>query len=182
LNKYFNSFDLQYYIFFKEYKFKLNLIGFTAQLLPFLLLFIFIPMEYLFNEIFWPILFVVFVLTRFPHEYLHKYGGYIIGVKCKCDFLKVNATCTPLAPILWFQVVIIAATPLIVLGILFLSTMFIFYILNLSLWFYIGLASFLLLIISCEGDIGYIFYALRYKTGYVFVDEGIMLKVYKHNI
>lgn len=113
------------------------------------------------------IYYVILVLfLRFPHELAHYGIAKIMGIPCCIKFARINATCTPLVEMSSFQVIVIAAAPLLILGA----------ILAIGIGHKLILAVFLSHILTCYGDLCYIVAALRYRRG-KFKCEGLKLKL-----
>jgi hypothetical protein len=136
-----------------------------------------IPVQYI-NEVeYWIGLVVVLLFIRYPHEYLHLVAGKAMGIKSKIDSRKLNATCTPLKQLNWYQLFIIAAAP--IACITFLLVFFVLFAGNLF-YKYLFLGVLIFSMLSYTSDVGYMIQAARYRAlpDVVFIDKGAKLDIY----
>ncbi len=162
----------------KEVKIKHSFGLILSQIIPLALVIWVIPLDYLFNNYFTlPTLLLTFML-RYPHEYIHKKTGDLIGFDSSINFKRLNATCTPNRMTEWWEEMIFSIAPLIVQTIVL---QFILVALNGNVSnyiYYMTLSIFILSFTTYIGDIMFIINTFKYK-GYLFEDTGMGLNIYK---
>lgn len=163
----------------KEYKFKLNsLWAILSQLIPVLVTVLLILINS--NDLFMELLGVSFILyiSRYPHEYFHMLGAYLVGIEAEVNFKKINPTCTPKGPMNYKQFAFFSLLPALSLTLIYALVSLIAYLLS---FYYLSHTFLLILVLSIAtyaGDFGYILNAVRYKEC-TFVDKGDTLEIYK---
>lgn len=162
----------------KEYEYKHNFIGTFIALLPFIVAFLILPKHYLYETNLALIALIIVLLNRYPHEYLHKFAGYLLGFKSKINFLRFSPTCTPERKLNSKELIIFSVFPL------FGSTFFygilsvIFFSISNSYIGYLFTSVAILSVYSAIGDIGYIINGFKYKNA-IFEDQGAKLLIYE---
>lgn len=161
-----------------KYEVRITPLMVIVQLILVILLFVIVPNE-LIIYISLPLLLLGFI-SRFPHEYLHKYASKIMGVESTINFKRLNACCTPKRLLTWKQVFISSLAPFVVLTTICCIVIILAYFLCNELVFYTFLAYLILSLGTYSGDFMYVYYSLKYRgLEYLFKDFGFALYIYK---
>lgn len=119
-----------------------------------------------------------FLMLRFPHEWLHQFGGKIVGVNSTINFWRLNATCKPDRPITAKENKVFSLFPYISFWIISIC-MFIFSITFSSCFTHkIALLIILFQTYASMGDIFFFSLSYLYPKA-IFVDEGTKIVVYE---
>jgi hypothetical protein len=119
-----------------------------------------------------------FLMLRFPHEYLHKFGGKIIGVNSTINFWRLNATCKPDRPITAKENIVFSMFPYVAFWIIAIG-LFVFSIVFSNLIAHqIALLLILYQTYASMGDIFFFALSFFYPKA-VFIDEGTKIVVYE---
>lgn len=166
-------------IFVKEYKLKLlSFYGVLSQAIPLILMVYIVPYNILIIPKFLWLLIFLFFLNRYPHEYLHKFGGFLSGIKSKINFKKINACCIFEGYLNNKELLIAALFPFVVLTFFYILIILVSYNMFGDFIFYLLVAALIFSLPSYAGDFAYVYHALKYKD-HLFHDLGDRLRIYK---
>lgn len=117
------------------------------------------------------ITFILGYLIVIPHEYLHKVGASLMGIKGSIKFNLLGGCFIPRGNLNYKQLIVMASTPLVILTSFFAILIASAYYLNIRDLYYFSWCLLIISAISSLSDAWYIIYALIYRKS-IFKDEG----------
>ena len=121
----------------REYVFKFDVYGILSQVIPLILIIYIVPYNILVTAKFFFLLLFLMFLNRYPHEYLHKFGGFLCDIKSKIKFKKINACIVYEGYLTNKELLIAALSPFIILTIFYSLLILISYKMFGELIFYL---------------------------------------------